>query len=77
MGKRAMETMLTIRIPAKLRSDLERLSREDGIPLSALVRRSLTRYLLLERFERARAASLPYARAAGYVTDEDILTLDS
>jgi len=77
MHERAMETTLTVRIPAKLRTDLERLSREDGVPLSTLVRRSLTRFLLLERFERARTASIPYARAAGYVTDEDILTLDS
>lgn len=72
-----MTQTLTVRLPDKLRKDLERLSKEDGVPLSTLIRRSLAKYVLLEGFERARAASIPYARAAGYVTEEDILKIDS
>ena len=72
-----MPNTLTIRIPGKLRSDLVRLSKDEGVPLSTLVRRSLARFVLLQRFERARAASIPYAWAAGYLTEEDILKIDS
>lgn len=72
-----MPQTITVRLPPKLRADLERLSREEGIPLSALIRLSVARYVALQRFERVRAAVMPYARAAGYVTEEDILKIDS
>lgn len=72
-----MPQTITVRLPEKLRKDLERLSREDGVPLSTHIRRSLAKYVLLEGFERARAATIPYARAAGYLTEDDILKIDS
>lgn len=70
-----MADTLTIRIEKPLRKELARASRAEGVPASALVRRSLTQYLLLRRFDELRAASIPYARAAGYFTDEDVFKI--
>ena len=72
-----MSETLTIRLPKPLRLELERMSREDGVPLSKLVRESLRRYVAMERFERVRALVRPYAEAAGYYSEEDILKIPS
>lgn len=63
---------LTIRLPERLRRDLERLSRARGRPASEIVRDSLRRYLAVERFRVLRGKSLPFAEAEGFLTDEDV-----
>ena len=72
-----MADTFTIRLPRKMRADLARISKEQGVPLSALVRESLARFVRIQEFERTRAEFIPYARAAGYFTEEDILKIDS
>lgn len=67
-----MEKPLTIRLPLKMRRELEKLSREKHYPLSDLVRESLQRYLAAERFQVLRKKIVPFAEAQGYLTDEDI-----
>lgn len=63
---------LTIRLPAQLRRDLERLSRRRHRPTGELVRESLRRYLAVERFRALREQVLPFAEAQGLLTDEDV-----
>jgi len=63
---------LTIRIPAKLRRELDKLGRARQQPVSDLVRDSLRRYLAVERFRSLRAKTLPLAAAQGLLTDEDL-----
>lgn len=63
---------LTIRIPDKLRKELNKLSRQKQLPVSDLVRDSLRRYMAVERFNELRKQVVPYAEAAGFLTDEDV-----
>ena len=65
-------TTLTIRLSDELKKDLERLSRERNQSAGEIVRESLRRYLAVERFRALRARTLPFAEAAGYLTDEDV-----
>jgi predicted transcriptional regulator len=66
-----MET-LTIRLPAELRDNLQKLSEEQNKPVSDIVRESIRRYVSVERFRALRRKVLPFAEAQGFLTDEDI-----
>ena len=63
---------LTVRLPNKLRSELEDISQEQRKPVSDLVRESIRRYVALERFRALRKRVLPFAEAQGFVVDEDV-----
>ena len=63
---------LTIRIPEKLRRELDKLSRDRQQPVSDLVRDSLRRYVAVERFRALRKKTIPLAQARGFLTDEDV-----
>jgi predicted transcriptional regulator len=67
-----METTLTIRLPEELKRTLQSLSEAENKPLSDLVRESLKNYLAVKRFRTLRNKTLPFAEAAGYLTDEDV-----
>jgi predicted transcriptional regulator len=67
-----METTLTIRLPEELKRTLQSLSEAENKPLSDLVRESLKNYLAVKRFRTLRNKALPFAEAAGYLTDEDV-----
>ena len=63
---------LTIRLPDKLKSDLQKLSQEQNKPVSDVVRESIRRYVAVEKFRAIRKKVLPFAEAQGFITDEDI-----
>jgi predicted transcriptional regulator len=63
---------LTIRIPDDLRRKLNKLSRDKQQPVSDLVRDSLRRYVAMERFSEMRKRTMPFAKAQGFLTDEDV-----
>ncbi|HET8542018.1 MAG TPA: ribbon-helix-helix protein, CopG family [Anaeromyxobacter sp.] len=63
---------LTIRLPDRLRRELEKLAKERGRPAGEIVRDSLARYLAVERFRALRGKALPFAEAQGFLTDEDV-----
>jgi predicted transcriptional regulator len=63
---------LTIRLPNDLKSDLQKLSREQNKPVSDIVRESIRRYVAVEKFRALRKKALPFAEAQGFLTDEDI-----
>ena len=62
---------LTIRLDEKLKRDLETAARREGRTKSELAREPLRRPLLVRELDALRGKLLPYAEAAGYVTDED------
>ena len=70
-----METTLTIRLPEELKSTLQSLCRAENKALSDLVRESLNNYLAVKQFRALRKKTLPFAEAAGYLTDEDVFGL--
>lgn len=63
---------ITIRIPKEMRDDLQKVSREMRKPVSDVVRESIRRYVVLEKFRSLRKKTLPFAEARGYLTDEDV-----
>jgi predicted transcriptional regulator len=65
---------LTVRLPPKLRRELDRLSRERRLPAGEIVRDSLRRYLAVERFRALRGKAIPFAEAEGFLTDEDVFS---
>ncbi len=67
-----MKNAITVRLPKGLSKDLEALRKETKLPMSALVRDSLEKYVALSKFEHLREKALPYGAKAGIVTDEDV-----
>jgi predicted transcriptional regulator len=62
---------LTIRLDDKLERELTRLAKQTGRSKSEVAREALRRQLAIQRFRTVRRAAMPYAAAAGYLTDED------
>lgn len=63
---------LTIRLDEKLERDLERLAKQTGRAKSDLAREALRRQLAIQRFRVLRHKAMPFAAAAGFLTDEDV-----
>jgi predicted transcriptional regulator len=72
-----MERTISIRIPDNLRKELKKISRLENKPLSDLVRESLRRYVAIQNFRKLRGRTLPFAEAAGILTDEDVYKIMS
>jgi predicted transcriptional regulator len=67
-----MKGTVTVRLDARLQRQLDRACRLLGRTRSDVVRDAVRRQLALLRFEQSRRSLLPYAEAAGYLTDEDV-----
>jgi predicted transcriptional regulator len=67
-----MDTTLTIRLPEEMKVTLQDICKAENKALSDLVRESLKNYLAVKRFRKLRAKTLPFAEAAGFLTDEDV-----
>jgi len=63
---------LTIRLDDKLDRELARLARQTGRTKSEVAREALRRQLAIQKFRALRREAMPYAAAAGYLTDEDV-----
>jgi predicted transcriptional regulator len=63
---------LTVRIDDSLEQKLNELAQELGRSRSDIVRDLLRRHLAVEVIEQIRREVMPYAEAAGYLTDEDV-----
>ena len=67
-----MNQAITIRIPEKIRKELQEISKTEQKPVSDLVRESLRKFIALHRFRKLRNMVLPFAEAQGILTDEDV-----
>ncbi len=67
-----MSTAITIRIPIKMKKELESLAKNEKQGMSDIIRESLDHYLILKKFRLLRNKTLPFAEAQGLLTDEDI-----
>lgn len=63
---------LTIRLEPELERRLAEAAERSGKSRSELVREALRRQLALEQFQELRRRIMPFAEAAGYLTDEDV-----
>ncbi len=63
---------LTIQLDEELERELERLARRSGRTKSEVARETLHRHLSIQRLVSLRHKAMPFAVAAGYLTDEDV-----
>jgi len=63
---------LTIRLDPELEELLDRAAKRSGRTRSDIAREALRRQLALTQFEELRKRMMPFAEAAGYLTDEDV-----
>ena len=63
---------LTIRLDPDLEKQLDRAAKRSGRSRSEIVRDALRRQLAIAQFEDLRKRIMPFAEAAGYLTDEDV-----
>jgi predicted transcriptional regulator len=64
--------MLTVRLTPELGRQLEKVAKEEKIPVSDIVRESLSRYVAVLRFRELQKRAVKRARAQGIYTDEDV-----
>jgi len=67
-----MRHTVAISLPSDLSARLDSVAQEEGTSRSEVVRDALRRYFALRQFEQVRAAVVPFAEAAGYLSDEDV-----
>jgi metal-responsive CopG/Arc/MetJ family transcriptional regulator len=67
-----MRKTLTISLPEEVKNALDKVSSEEGVTRSDLIRDSLRDYLFLRRFRALRKRMLPKTRRLGIHTDEDV-----
>ena len=65
-------TTLTIRLDEKLDADLRDVAACTGLRKTEFAREALRRQLALARLELLRKELTPYARACGWLTDDDV-----
>lgn len=67
-----MSDTLTIRLDRTLARQLAKISKRLRRSRGDLVRDALRRQLAVLEFQELRGRLVPYAEAAGYLTDEDV-----
>jgi metal-responsive CopG/Arc/MetJ family transcriptional regulator len=67
-----MKDTITIRLPEKLRKELEIVVKAEKISKSEIIRDAIAHYIAAKRFQQLRKKVLPFAEAQGLITDEDI-----
>ena len=72
-----MKRIVTIRLDDELAQMLGRVCRRSKRKRSEVVRDALRRQLSMLVFEQLRCQAVPFARARGYLTDEDIFRMVS
>jgi predicted transcriptional regulator len=64
---------VTIRLEPETQKLLDKVCKASGRTRSDVLRDALKRQLAILRFQQLRRQVLPFAEAAGYLTDEDII----
>jgi len=67
-----MRSVLSVSLPKKLAIDLDVLSKETGRNKSDIAKEALAEFLWENRFRRMKKRLSNKAKAAGFVTDDDI-----
>lgn len=67
-----MRSVLSVSLPEKMAVELDALAKETGRNKSDIVKESLGEFLWENRFRQMKKRLIPKAKAAGFVTDDDI-----
>lgn len=63
---------ISIRLNDDLDSELSEMAKSAGTTKSEVVRKALEKHIVVAKFDELRETLIPYARKAGYYTEEDI-----
>ena len=67
-----MRTVVSLSLDPQLKKELDKAAKRTGMQKSDIMKQALKRYLIRSEFEALRERSIPFARKAGYYTDEDV-----
>lgn len=67
-----MRSTITISVPEKMKKELERMSKAEGISRSDIVRESLRDYMFIQKFRSMRKSLTSKAASQGVFTDQDV-----
>lgn len=67
-----MGSTMTVNLPKRLKAELDRLSKAEGMSRSDIVRQSVRDYLFIRQFRTRRKLMLPKAAHKGVHTDQDV-----
>ena len=65
-------TTITIRLGEDMNLLLTKMARRSGKSRSEVARVAIRRHLQISQFELLRRRLMPFAKARGYLTDEDV-----
>jgi Arc/MetJ-type ribon-helix-helix transcriptional regulator len=67
-----MRETLTVSLSPEMKVALDKLTRQEGLSRSDVVRESLRNYLFLRQFRALRAKMTAKAKVQGIYTDQDV-----
>lgn len=67
-----MRSTLTISLPEKVRAQLDRVSKAEGVSRSDIVRESVRDYLFIRQLRSLRKTMVSKASQRGIHTDQDV-----
>lgn len=67
-----MRSVLSVSLPDKMAAELDGLAKATGRNKSDIVKESLGEFLWENRFRRIKKRLSPKAKAAGFITDDDV-----
>ncbi len=67
-----MRETITVSLPRKVRQELDRIARREGVSRSDVLRVALEEHLFVRRFRVLRRKIMAAAQARGIFTDEDV-----
>ena len=67
-----MRSVLSVSLPEKMAVELDAMAKETGRNKSDIVKEFLGEYLWENRFRRMKKRLNPKAKAAGFITDDDV-----
>lgn len=67
-----MRSTITISVPEKVRTELDRVSKAEGVSRSDIVRESIRDYLFIRQFRSLRKSMVAKASRRKVHTDQDV-----
>ena len=67
-----MRETVTVSLPRRIRQELDRVARREGVSRSDVLRVALEEHLFVRRFRALRQKMTVAAQARGVFTDEDV-----
>lgn len=67
-----MPEILTLKLPEKLRFELDEVARDEGKPANEIINKAVQDYLFFQRFRLLREKFVAKAQSQGIFTDQDL-----